>query len=85
MSLIIITIETTLCGWLAGVAAKDHYRKFFLGRKTAYSIKKSMVKELWEEIIENHLQPHNCLNRQIDNEIRNDNDLRFITAVHTNI
>ena len=58
----------------------DTFTRVLLGRKTAYSIKKSMVKELWEDIIENHLQPYNCFNRQIDIEIRNDNDSRFIAA-----
>lgn len=56
----------------------DTFTRVLLGRKTAYSIKQSTVKELWEEIIENHLQPYNCLQRQIDIEIRNDNDSRFI-------
>ena len=56
----------------------DTFTRVLLGRKTAYSIKKSTVKELWEEIIENHLQPYNCLDRGIDIEIRNDNDSRFI-------
>lgn len=58
----------------------DTFTRVVLGRKTAFSIKQSMVKELWSEIIENHLQPYDCLNRLIRLEIRNDNDSRFIAA-----
>lgn len=56
----------------------DTFTRVLLGRKTAYSIKQSLVQELWEEIIENHLQPYNCLNKKIDIEVRNDNDSRFV-------
>ncbi len=58
----------------------DTFSRVVLGRRTAFSIKQYMVKELWCEIIENHLQPYDCLNRQITMEIRNDNDSRFIAA-----
>lgn len=58
----------------------DTFSRVVLGRRTAFSIKQYMVKELWSEIIENHLQPYDCLNRQITLEIRNDNDSRFIAA-----
>ena len=33
---------------------------------------------MWIEIIENHLQPYGCLKKDINIEIRNDNDSRFI-------
>ena len=56
----------------------DTFTRVLLGRKTAYSIKQSLVQELWEEVIENYLQPFDCLNRKIDIEIRNDNDSRFV-------
>jgi putative transposase len=55
----------------------DTFTRVLLGRKTAYNIKQALVQELWEEVIENHLQPYDCLNRKIDIEIRNDNDSRF--------
>lgn len=55
----------------------DTFTRVLLGRKTAYNIKQTLVNELWEEVIENHLQPYDCLNRKIDIEIRNDNDSRF--------
>jgi hypothetical protein len=35
------------------------------------------VKRAWEYIIENFLQPFDCLNEQIHIEVRNDNDSRF--------
>jgi transposase InsO family protein len=60
------------------LTAIDTFTRVLLGRKTAYNIKQSLVQELWEEIIENHLQPYNCLNRKIDIEVRNDNDSRFV-------
>jgi putative transposase len=58
----------------------DTFTRVLLGRKTAFSINQQAVKQLWSEIIENHLQPYDCLNRQIAMEIRNDNDSRFIAA-----
>ena len=58
----------------------DTFSRVVLGRRTAFSIKQRMVKELWSQIIEDHLQPYDCLNRQITLEIRNDNDSRFIAA-----
>lgn len=55
----------------------DTFTRALLGRKTAYSIKQSIVKKLREEVIENFLQPYDCLSKQIEIEIRNDNDSRF--------
>ena len=43
----------------------------------AYSIKKEQVVAAWESVIVNYLQPYGMLERQIDIEIRNDNDSRF--------
>ena len=56
----------------------DTFTRTLLGRKTAYSIKQTIVKQLWEEVIENFLQPYDCLAKRIEIEIRNDNDSRFI-------
>ena len=58
----------------------DTFTRVVLGRKTAFNINQHMVKQLWGEIIENYLQPYDCLNRKISMEIRNDNDSRFIAA-----
>ncbi len=55
----------------------DTFTRVLLHGHVSYSIKKSDVKKVWEHIIVNHLQPHDCLNKNIDIEVRNDNDSRF--------
>ncbi len=55
----------------------DTFTRVVLAWKVSYSIKQHQVKKLWDEIIVNHLQPYNCLEKQIKIEIRNDNDSRF--------
>ncbi|MFN3557204.1 MAG: IS3 family transposase [Bacteroidales bacterium] len=58
----------------------DTFNRVAIGRITAFNINQHMVKQLWVEIIDNYLQPYDCLNRKIAIEIRNDNDSRFIAA-----
>lgn len=55
----------------------DTFTRVVLHRYTAYSIKKQDVKRAWQDIIINHLQPNNCLEKKIQIEVRNDNDSRF--------
>ena len=55
----------------------DTFTRVVLNRYTAYSIKKENVKRAWENIIIDHLQPNNCLEKKIQIEVRNDNDSRF--------
>ena len=55
----------------------DTFTRALLHGYVGYSIKKEDVKKVWEHIIVNHLQPHDCLNKQINIEVRNDNDSRF--------
>ena len=55
----------------------DTFTRVVLHRYTAYYIKKEDVKKVWEHIIINHLQPNNCLEKNINIEVRNDNDSRF--------
>ncbi len=55
----------------------DTFTRAVLHWQTAYQFKQGQVKRAWEDIIENYLQPHDCLNRNIHIEIRNDNDSRF--------
>ncbi len=55
----------------------DTFTRVALHYTVKYSIKKEDVKQVWEHIITEHLQPSNCLNRSISIEIRNDNDKRF--------
>lgn len=55
----------------------DTFTRVLLHGYVGYSIKKEDVKKVWEHVIVNHLQPHDCLNKKIEIEVRNDNDSRF--------
>jgi len=55
----------------------DTFTRVVLYWHSAYQFKQTQVKQAWENIIENYLQPYDCLNRNINIEIRNDNDSRF--------
>lgn len=55
----------------------DTFTRVVLYWTDAYSIKKAQIKQAWNYIIENYLQPYDCLNRKMYVEIRNDNDSRF--------
>jgi putative transposase len=55
----------------------DTYTRVVLYWHAAYQFKQGHVKRAWEQIIENYLQPFDCLNKNINIEIRNDNDSRF--------
>jgi len=56
----------------------DTFTRVVLGWKSAYNMKQDVIKQLWKEVIANHLQPYDCLNKHMEIEIRNDNDSRFI-------
>lgn len=56
----------------------DTYTRVSLHWYVAYQIRQAQVKSIWEYIIENYLQPYNCLGKKMQIEIRNDNDSRFI-------
>jgi len=60
------------------LTAIDTFTRVVLGWTVAFQIKQETVKQLWSHIIETHLQPYDCLNKQMDIEIRNDNDSRFV-------
>ena len=47
----------------------------------AYSIKQEQVKEVWEQIIADYLQPNDMLKKGMTIEVRNDNDSRFAAKV----
>jgi len=55
----------------------DTFTRVLLHGYVGYSIKKEDVKKVWGHVIVNHLQPHDCLNKKINIEVRNDNDSRF--------
>jgi putative transposase len=56
----------------------DTFTRVILAWEFAFSFKQALVKKVWERIIEKHLQPYDCLKRNIRIEVRNDNDSRFI-------
>jgi len=55
----------------------DTFTRHALYYNVSFSITKKEVKEAWQHIIINHLQPNDCLNQSINIEVRNDNDKRF--------
>lgn len=55
----------------------DCFSRKTLYWKAALSIKKEDVKEAWEHVVVNFLQPNNMLEQKIKIEVRNDNDKRF--------
>jgi putative transposase len=59
------------------LTALDCFTRKALAHKVGYSIKQAQVKNLWDTIIINYLQPHRVLERQTSIELRNDNDSRF--------
>jgi putative transposase len=59
----------------------DTFTRKWLYRDEAFSITKHKVKQAWEYIISNYLQPDNCLSRGVHVEIRNDNDPRFSAQI----
>lgn len=56
----------------------DTFSRVVLAWEVAYQIKQILVRKIWEKVINNYLQPYDCLNRNIQIEIRNDNDSRFV-------
>ena len=55
----------------------DVFSRKVLNWHVGMSITQHTVRAIWEEIIINHLQPYDTLNRGVRLEIRNDNDKRF--------
>ncbi len=55
----------------------DCFTRDVLYWTVAYSIKQEQIKQAWESIIINYLQPNDMLKKGIDIEVRNDNDTRF--------
>lgn len=59
----------------------DTFTRVVLYHIVLYSIKKQEIKEAWDSVIINHLQPSDCLNRKLEIEVRNDNDKRFSAKI----
>ena len=59
----------------------DTFTRVVLYYTVRFSITKTEVKQAWEHVVIKHLQPNDCLNREINIEVRNDNDKRFSAAM----
>ncbi len=59
----------------------DTFTRVTLHHLVSFSITKFEVKNVWEHIINNHLQPNNCRKNGVNIEIRNDNDKRFSAKI----
>ncbi len=59
----------------------DTFTRVILYYTVSFSVTKKDVKQAWEHMVINHLQPNDCLNREINIELRNDNDKRFSAAM----
>lgn len=55
----------------------DTFTRAVLYWQAAYQFKQGQVMRAWSFVIENYLQPFDCLSKPIRIEIRNDNDSRF--------
>ena len=58
----------------------DTFTRVVLAWEVAYQIKQAFVRQVWEKVINNYLQPYDCLKRGVQIEIRNDNDSRFVAG-----
>lgn len=55
----------------------DTFTRKVLNRKVGFTMKATQVRQCWEEIVTNHLQPADLLRRGVRVEIRNDNGPQF--------
>lgn len=70
--------------WIAGTRSHayiltilDTFTRFVLHWQAGFWMKSGQIKQAWEQVISNHLQPADMLNRGIHVEIRNDNGPQF--------
>lgn len=76
MDIKFVWIESKKChGYILTVI--DVFTRMVLEWHVGMSITQHTVKQVWESIIEQHLQEHDMLNSGVNIEIRNDNDPRF--------
>jgi len=59
----------------------DTFTRFVLHWQAGLWMKSAQVKQAWEQVIINHLQPADLLNRGIHVEIRNDNGPQFAAKI----
>ena len=55
----------------------DTFTRVVLHWSLGFTMRQYHIKDAWEHIIENHLQPADLLSQQLHIELRNDNDSRF--------
>lgn len=55
----------------------DTFTRAVLHWNLGFTLRQSHIKDAWEQVIEQYLQPADLLNRKIHVELRNDNDSRF--------
>lgn len=55
----------------------DTFTRYVLGWQVGYQMRQEQVKSLWDEVIVNHLQAHDMLNKGVEIEVRNDNGKQF--------
>ena len=76
MDIKFVWIESKKChGYILTVI--DVFTRMVLEWHVGMSITQHTVKQVWESIIEQHLQEHDMLSSGVNIEIRNDNDPRF--------
>jgi transposase InsO family protein len=59
----------------------DTFTRYVLAWHAGMSITQHTVKDVFSEVIVNHLQEHDALNKGVAIEIRNDNDKRFVAGM----
>lgn len=59
----------------------DTFSRKWLYQSVGFSIKAAQIKQAWEHLIVNHLQPNDGLSLDLHIEIRNDNDKRFSAQI----
>lgn len=55
----------------------DTFTRAVLHWQLGYQMKQGQVRRAWQEVIENYLQPHDLLKKELHIEIRNDNGPQF--------
>jgi len=59
----------------------DTFTRYILHWKVGYKMREAQVKDAWDFIIVNYLQPANMLGKKISIEVRNDNGKQFCSAM----
>ena len=55
----------------------DTFTRFVLHWRMGFTVKTSEVKDAWDKVIEEHLQPADMLRKKVQIEIRTDNGPQF--------